>query len=457
MSLGWSYLPPLKGTAFHNFAIGRLKNGIAEPRTNEALTLLTKLRGEMLDAMRSFDNSEESVRKGVIDYLEAFEALVNPPASLISTDAPPIDPTAAGAATEPGALPEGTSTTTPAAAPVTTEPATAEKLKSVCHFKWFDNVSAAIMEVDSAHYEKLCVITNYGLWLAKHATKLAQTKSDDEEAGKQIYRSSRLSASIFDYVLKQELPSYPYSPNTDMDERIMEARVHQLLAEAQEVTIERGRRKGNSPELIAGLAHDNFIRFTSALNKISSVDEQFVGDFRRYLKFKIKFHESYAFCFTGQSLFKEEKIGEAIKAYEQSKAACYEAELAAKEYVKKSTRKLNMTFQNFLDNPIYLQLGKEIITHSEKATRENGFIYHQKVPITDMDMLPPKALVSVEQFSPPPLNAEFWAKSKFHASRLFKKGESMAADKASSSDANPVSPLGNDQTGAKKGEFCSIQ
>lgn len=463
MSLGWSYLPPLKGTAAVSFQTGRLKNGIVSPQTNEVLMQLTRMREEMLNSMKSFDTSEETVRKYCLDYLEALQGLVEPLASCLSANTEvPIEPKAVSPASgDPTAAPpvDPPPVVPPPAVPppASTTGGSAEKLRYAVLFKWFDNITALPVEQSDAQFEKTCVLINLGLWLAKHATKLAQTRSDDEDIGKQIYRASRLAASVFEHVSKVELGKFPYSPNTDLDERIIEGRIQQLLAEAQEVTIERGRRKNNSPELIAGLAHDNYMRFTSALNKISSVDEQYVGDLRRYLKFKIKFHEAYAYCFTGQYLFAQEKCGEAIRAYQQSKEACGAAEKAARDYVKLSTRKLNMTFQNFLENPIYLQLGKEITIHSDKAERENSFIYHHKVPTTDLEMLPPKSLIATEPFAPPPVSTLFWAKAKFDITKIYKKGENLAIDTANSSDSAAVTSLGTDTTGSKKtGEFCAI-
>ncbi len=49
----------------------------------------------------------------------------------------------------------------------------------------------------------------------------------------------------------------PYNPNTDFDERFVRCMAALLLAEAQEVTIERARNKGHKADLIAGLASDN--------------------------------------------------------------------------------------------------------------------------------------------------------------------------------------------------------
>ena len=89
--------------------------------------------------------------------------------------------------------------------------------------------------ISDTHFEKMCVLTNLGLWLAKHATKQAQTNSEDDSVISSIYHSLRLSAAVFEFILKDELKIYPYSPNTDFDERIIESRVIQLLAEAQEV------------------------------------------------------------------------------------------------------------------------------------------------------------------------------------------------------------------------------
>lgn len=452
-ALGWTYLPPLKGTGAINFTSSRLAQGAQGASAREMLQQLTKLRADMLAGMTSFDTNQDKIVKICNDYLAVLQGLIEPPNECIkaggSSAPPPVMPAVLpGSVAEP-ATPGDVATPVSVAGP--------ERLRSAISFKWTDNVTGTIVQVEDVQYEKNCVLINLGLWLAKHATKLAQTKSDDEEVGKDIYRSLRLAAATFDHIQKKELEKYPYSPNTDMDERILEARVIQLLAEAQEVTIERARRKKHKPDLIAGLAHDNYIRFQTALSKITSVDDAYVGDFRRYLLFKAKFHEAYAFCFTGMQFFVEEKCGDSIKAFDQAKLACTQAEKLAKDYVKLQSKKVqNAVFQNFLENPIYIQLGKELQMASDKSDRENGFIYHHKIPTTDKEMCPAKALVTLDAWVPVEMNKDIWAKVVFDVKLIHKKGENMAADKAATGDESAVKPIGTEPLPKKGDEFCSV-
>lgn len=75
--------------------------------------------------------------------------------------------------------------------------------------------------------------------------------------------------------------------------------------------MERAREKGHKPELIAGLAHDEHMRFleagmctelrvtehaqltASTAESLSTVDFKLTGKFLKYLQFKAKFYEAY--------------------------------------------------------------------------------------------------------------------------------------------------------------------
>lgn len=120
-------------------------------------------------------------------------------------------------------------------------------------WKWRDAISRKDMETEDARGELICVLLNIGLWHCLHANKLGES-GDDEDSKKETYRALRIASSYFSYVERDQIQLYPYSPNTDFDERIIKCLARQCLAEAQEVTVERARAKEHSDELIAGIA-----------------------------------------------------------------------------------------------------------------------------------------------------------------------------------------------------------
>jgi hypothetical protein len=49
----------------------------------------------------------------------------------------------------------------------------------------------------------------------------------------------------------------------------------------------------------------------------------------------------------------------------------------------------------FTDNPLYKELVKTLTAAADKANRENGFIYHHKVPAEEQQPVSAKSLVAV--------------------------------------------------------------
>jgi hypothetical protein len=79
----------------------------------------------------------------------------------------------------------------------------------------------------------------------------------------------------------------------------------------------------------------------------------------------------------------------------------------------------------------FVELNKEINKELTRAEHENSFIYHHKIPVEDVPMLPSTPLVKVEVWQAPMQDSK-WAAAQFNRKLIPLKGADAAADAASS-------------------------
>ena len=176
--------------------------------------------------------------------------------------------------------------------------------------------------------------------------------------------------------------------------------------------------------------------FTTAADNLHTLDQAKFGHWRAYFELKAQFYLAYAYNYNGESLLAEDKCGEAIRSsysdvYQikketffrclQESKACYDkAKAMATEYAKvkgagTTARPEKHTF--------FRRLAPMLDRTLEKCERENGFIYHQKVPYDPVE-LPLNAathgLVAPEVWEIPPVSP-LWtpmAYAAFDSSKL---------------------------------------
>jgi len=140
----------------------------------------------------------------------------------------------------------------------------------------------------------------------------------------------------------------------------------------------------HKPTLIASLAKDTREFFLEADKQLAAIkDDQTCGKWRKYLQLKDLFYNSYTYCYHGLSLLADEKCGPAVSCLRFAKSEFLKCEKLCKEY--RSSTGAGHTVKP--DEAIFfLNYGKELARALEKAERENGFIYHDKIPDTLPDL-----------------------------------------------------------------------
>eukprot|EP00039_Didymoeca_costata_P025467 m.13464 g.13464 ORF g.13464 m.13464 type:complete len:446 (-) comp4860_c0_seq1:83-1420(-) len=442
-SSGWWYHSLLKPTANVNFSSGRLAKGAVNKEAREVLRELTRARIALLDKLNVPSSPQETIVRACDEYIELAQGLLAPaPTSNNTTSAPtqyPVENT--------------TQSTNPV--PATSVDAgsgdVSLRKRYTTLFKWRDSVSKEVKDYTDVQADIVCMLIDVGLWHCLHAATLGTDKAsrEDEETSKKIYHCYRGAASYFENIHRDQLSKLSFEPNTDFDERIIKAMAIQCLAEAQEVTTDRARRKGYKPHLIAGLARDEYDRFNEALTLVNTMDRSYVAVIRSYLQFKAQYYAAYSYCYQGKHLFDEEKVGSAIKAFRQANQALNACQLRAEEFQKSLAKSGGSSAKN---EEGFVELAKEIKRSLEKAEHENGFIYHQKVPIEDEPMVAPHALVECPVYQTPQISS-LWNEAKFDCQKIPLKGQDKASDIASS-DGEKIKTGKNHVTG--KQDECVI-
>lgn len=231
-----------------------------------------------------------------------------------------------------------------------------------------------------AYYELASVLTEFGLWHTKRASYLASNESLSDDEAKEVFNGLRQAAGIFmqaKNLCESKLGSGLVEKHSDADPRVLDAYHLQSLAEAQEVTVARAVELKHKSTVITAVALGTSNLFSKADDSLKSIDPAKSAKWRKYLQLKKNIYLAYAHSFKGETLLSEDKCGEAIKSLQEADK-CYKlAGQLCKEYASakgpgKSARPG--------DHQFFIRLGPIVSKRLEKATHENGFIYHQRVP-----------------------------------------------------------------------------
>eukprot|EP00045_Choanoeca_perplexa_P006768 m.58573 g.58573 ORF g.58573 m.58573 type:complete len:444 (-) comp13774_c0_seq2:87-1418(-) len=395
MALSWLCREPSKATALINFATNSVGLAAANSPTKEKLRELTQQRGELLELMAQFRSSSDEVRESFNKYTTNLKGFKKA-----------IDEGAQKAAGEEGAVPES------------------RKLTHATTFKWSDNVSLNIECENNVDFELDNITLNMGIWLMKHAAwvvEYADNSADGDAAAKDIFASLKEAAGIFQYFLQRNRSEIAYAPNTDFDERILEVRMHQCLAEAQEVTLDRARQLKHAPALISAVARDLYDKFQAAADALTSMEVKMAKRLRLYLAFKAKFYQAFMYTYAGLDAFANEKCGDALAFYNASKAALAAAKELGQAYTRAPGSMSGGIHTTHLLSPaghfLFGVLERTTNEAHDKAHRENGFIYFHKIPAGPPEAPEPKNLTEPKPFEEPTA-AEGWEVTTWDASKV---------------------------------------
>ncbi|CAL8102802.1 unnamed protein product [Calicophoron daubneyi] len=261
------------------------------------------------------------------------------------------------------------------------------KLRSTVPFKWTDSVlpkhTQPLMVYD-AQFEVCSMLFSVALWLTKHAAKVASSEEVSPEEAVDVYRSLRQAAGIFVLLKDQQVSklSTPPAEGHDLYCDALETYINQCIAEAQEVTIGRAIELKHDPSLIAGLAKATSESYKKAALALSASNSKVVGKWLKYLQFKQFCYEACMEIYFAEELLKADKVGPAIAVMGAADIAYKKAVDAGKHYGSADGIGLS---SKMAEHCFFRRLGQLVKTTRDKLERENGLIYHQKVPVTAPD------------------------------------------------------------------------
>lgn len=278
------------------------------------------------------------------------------------------------------------------------------KLRHSVRFRWTQSMLGHSPMVQSdAVFELVSICQNVGIWYMKHASTIAAKEDINMDEAKDVHKCLRKAAGYFSAMKDKyvgQLREQPV-PGSDLDSRVATAYINQCTAEAQEVTIGRAIEMKHAPGLISALAHETSKMYTSAADSLASLEASKFGRWRKFLILKAVFYLSYAYCYAGENLLAQEKCGDAIRALQESHKCYQDAVQICKQY---SSMKGPGSAAKIDQHLFFRKLAPLVKRTLDKCERENGFIFHQKVPqdVPELELRATYGLVSPEEFQMPP-------------------------------------------------------
>ncbi|VDD80094.1 unnamed protein product [Mesocestoides corti] len=159
-----------------------------------------------------------------------------------------------------------------------------------------------IRTMRDANFELVGILYNLGLWLSKHAAKIASNNDIEMEQAVEVYKSLRNAAGVFHYIKSNLLKQIKgeIAKGSDLDPNVLEAYILQSLAEAQEVTIARAMELKHDPGIIAALASETAIMYEKCKLiflftefGLQNVPDALVTKWRAYCIFKAACFRAY--------------------------------------------------------------------------------------------------------------------------------------------------------------------
>jgi len=401
----WFHRNPLKATAMVTFDLGPVSSTTA---TSKITSDLRMSRNKLLDIVKDPNLEVETLETGIQQYFSLLLGLIEPPKGVHETSGD-------------------------------------SKLRYAITFRWNDSLQAYDQEptnCDDALFEALNMCINIALWYTKHAAKIAGAKDEPSmDEAKEVHKCLRKAAGIFKYC-KDNVGRLLQvgKKNSDLDTRVLSGYMHMCTAEAQEITIARAVTLKHAPSLISAISHETSNIFQQADKALESLDQELCAKWRKYLQLKAHFYKSYSYCYQGDALLAADKGGEAIASLKECKKIYEETQTICKDY--HSTKGQGTTAKP-QEHPFYMRFYPVVARTLEKTERENGFIYHQKVPDkpNELELKATYGLVSPEEFAVPDMS-EQWTQVNYGAFDLsLRKIDPKEKKRKEKEESGPLPPV----------------
>ncbi|QIX00027.1 hypothetical protein AMS68_005544 [Peltaster fructicola] len=243
-------------------------------------------------------------------------------------------------------------------------------------FTWFDAFTHKPTSQYSLAYEKASIIFNISAVLSCHAAN----QNRHEDAGlKTAYHSFQASAGMFTYINENFL----HAPSTDLSRDTVKTLISIMLAQAQEVFIEKQIADGKKPGLLAKLASQAAYIYAQAVEGVQENVSKAIFERVWLLVVQIKQHHTASLAQYYQAIadYEANSYGQAIARMQASLSASKEASRLANGFPGSVPSNSNLSSET--GTILVDVVKKHMAAIQEKLTeyvRDNDMIYHQPVP-----------------------------------------------------------------------------
>ncbi|KAK4150808.1 BRO1-like domain-containing protein [Chaetomidium leptoderma] len=243
-------------------------------------------------------------------------------------------------------------------------------------FTWFDAFTHKATAQYSLAFEKASIIFNISAVLSCHAAN--QTRS--EESGlKQAYHSFQASAGMFTYINENFL----HAPSTDLSRETVKTLINVMLAQAQEVFLEKQIADQKKIGLLAKLASQAATLYGQALEGVQENVTKAIFEKVWLLMVQAKFNLTSSIAQYYQALADDDanSHGMAVARLQVAEGHAREANKIASNFPSSVPPSSNLA----ADCGVSLAeiTKRHLATVQQKLkelTKDNDFIYHQPVP-----------------------------------------------------------------------------
>ncbi|KAK4243552.1 BRO1-like domain-containing protein [Corynascus novoguineensis] len=243
-------------------------------------------------------------------------------------------------------------------------------------FTWFDAFTHKATSQYSLAFEKASIIFNISAVLSCHAAN--QTRS--EESGlKQAYHSFQASAGMFTYINENFL----HAPSSDLSRETVKALINIMLAQAQEVFLEKQIADQKKVGLLAKLASQAGTLYAQALEGVQENVTKAIFEKVWLLTVQAKFNLMSSIAQYYQALADDDanSHGMAVARLQVAESHAREAHKSASNFPGSIPPSSNLTAECGVALAEITK--RHLVAVQQKLkelTKDNDFIYHQPVP-----------------------------------------------------------------------------
>ncbi|CAL3965154.1 unnamed protein product [Diplocarpon coronariae] len=243
-------------------------------------------------------------------------------------------------------------------------------------FTWFDAFTHKPTSQYSLAYEKASIIFNISAVLSCHAAH--QTRSEDSGL-KTAYHSFQASAGMFTYINENFL----HAPSTDLSRDTVKTLIQIMLAQGQEVFLEKQIADGKKVGLLAKLASQAAYLYTQAAEGTQENVNKAIFEKVWLLAVQIKSNHMVSLAQFYQAMADDDanSHGVAISRLQAAETAAREANKLANSFPGNVPANSNLTSET---GSILVEITKRQLTNAQEKLleliKDNDYIYHQTVP-----------------------------------------------------------------------------